>query len=126
MDAKCKSGANHKCVAFIEDNFKIDARTGPDSFGGRGLAALRVSRLLNHLSVCEQVQVVDSFNRQFFFEDNINCSSTMVLSLSERTVQDKFVITAVPTEAPVIALWTSTTKVSTAAILSKSILHPFA
>ena len=50
----------------------------------------------------------------------------MVLSLSERTVQDKFVITAVPTEAPVIALWTSTTKVSTAAILSKSILYPFA
>ena len=98
-------------VAFIEDDFKIAARTEPDTFGGRGLAALRVSRHLNHLSVCEQVQVVDSFNRQFYFEDNFNCSSTMVLSLSERTVQDKFVITAVPTEAPVIALWTSTTKV---------------
>ena len=106
----CK-GPSSMVVAFIEDDFKIAARTGPDTFGGRGLAALRVSRLLNHLSVCEQVQVVDSFNRQFYFEDNFNCSSTMVLSLSERTVQDKFVITAVPTEAPVIALWTSTTKV---------------
>ena len=51
-------------VAFIEDDFKIAAITGPDTFGGRGLAALRVSRLLNHLSVCEQVQVVASFIRQ--------------------------------------------------------------
>ena len=51
-------------VVFIEDDFKIAARTGPDTFGGRGLAALRVSRLLNHLSVCEQVQVVASFIRQ--------------------------------------------------------------
>ena len=40
-------------VAFIEDNFKIAARTGQATFGGRGLVALRVSRLLNLLSICE-------------------------------------------------------------------------
>ena len=73
-------------VAFIEDNFKIAARTGQATFGGRGLVALRVSRLLNLLSIREQVQVVDSYIRQLFFEDKIICCSTRVLSLSERTV----------------------------------------
>ena len=74
-------------VAFIEDDLKIAARTGPDIFGGGGLAALRVSRLLiEKFSIICQF-VVDSFNRQFFIEDNINCSSTMVLSLSERTLR---------------------------------------
>ena len=80
-------GGVQNIVAFIEDNFKISAKTGPDTFGGRSLAALRVSRLLNLLSIREQVQVVDSYIRQLFFEDKIICCSTRVLSLSERTVQ---------------------------------------
>ena len=80
---------------------------------------MRFNNLKTHLSSTSvQVQVVESTGPQFFLE-----SKTIVLQRFfhfQRGLRQDFGITATPSEAPVIATWTSTTtKVSTGYSLVK-------
>ena len=80
---------------------------------------MRFNNFKTHLSSTSvQVQVVESTGPQFFLE-----SKTIVLQRFfhfQRGLRQDFGITATPSEAPVIATWTSTTtKVSTGYSLVK-------